>query len=244
MKPDTAQKILSEVKESYDSIASDFNQTRNYLWPGLKDFKKFTVEGSKILDLGCGNGKLRLLFKEKNVFYTGVDSSSELLNIAENRKDFKLPYQKFLKAEAFSLPFENDSFDIVFFIAVFHHIPGIELRLKTLKEIRRVLNPGGILVMTNWNRYQAKGQQLKYIIKYALLKIFQRSNLDFKDIYLPWMKGKAYRYYHAFTLGELKKIVRNSGLMLEDNYLAEWSGKKSGRLSYLKSANLVTIAKK
>ncbi len=244
MKQETAQKILNEVQGSYDDIASDFDQTRSYLWPGFKDFKKFVKPKAEILDLGCGNGKLRLLFEDAEISYTGVDSSAELLKIAENRQNFKLQNQKFFKAEVFNLPFKENSFDLIFFVAVFHHIPGKELRLKTLNEIKRVLKPGGIMIMTNWNRYQAKGPQLKYIIKYTLLKITGRSELDFKDIYLPWMKGKVYRYYHAFTLGELKKIIRQSGLKLEDNYLSEWQGKKAKRFSYLKSANLVTIAKK
>lgn len=244
MKKETAQKILEETERSYNSIATDFNQTRNYLWPGLKDFKKYIKSGDKILDLGCGNGKLRLLFKETDIDYVGVDNSSELLKIAEKRLNFKLPRQKFIKANILNLPFPDNSFDVVFFVAVLHHIPSKIFRQQVLREIRRVLKPNGILIMTNWNRYQKRGPQLKYIIKYTLLKIIGRSELDFKDTYLPWMGGKAYRYYHAFTLGELRKLVEKSGLKIQENYLAYWRGKKASRLAYSKAANLVTIAKK
>ena len=244
MRPEAARKILDEVRQSYNGIAADFNQTRNYLWPGLKDFKKFVKPRQKILDLGCGNGKLRLLLKDSDIDYTGLDNSSELLKIAENHPDFKLGRQKFVESNILTLPFTDNSFDVIFFIAVLHHIPSDDFRHKVLKEINRILKSGGILVMINWNRYQVKGPQLKYIIKYTLLKIIGKTDLDFKDIYLPWMGGKAYRYYHAFTLGELDKLIKKSGLKLLDNYLAYWDGKKALRFQYFKAANLVTIAKK
>jgi len=244
MKPQTAQKILEEVEKSYNGIAADFDQTRNYLWPGLKDFKRYLKPGDKILDLGCGNGKLRLLLKDLDITYTGIDSAAELLKIAEERSDFKLPKQTFIKADVLHLPFPENSFDVIFFIAVFHHVPSSNFRLKVLQEIKRVLKPGGLLIMTNWNRYQKRGPQLKYIIKYTALKIIGKSKLDFKDIYLPWMGGQSYRYYHAFTLGELRKLVNESGLELKDNYLAAWEGNRAGNFNYLNAANLVTIAKK
>jgi len=242
MKPETIQKILEQTKSDYNTIASDFDQTRSYLWPGLFDFKKYVKAGDKILDLGCGNGKLRLLFKDLAVDYTGLDNSAELLKIAESRNDFKLAKQNFIQADISSLPLADNSFDIIFFIAVFHHIPGNQLRLKVLTEVKRILKPGGVLIMTNWNRYQK--EFLGQLIHYTFLKIIGKSDLDFKDIWLPWMQGKVHRYYHLFTLGELKKLVIESGLEIQGNYLAYWGGKKASNFSYQKAANLVTIAKK
>ena len=244
MKAEVAKKILGQTKDSYNSIADYFDQTRSYLWPGLNNFKKFVKDNNKILDLGCGNGKLRLLFKDVKIDYTGVDNSNQLIRIAQERENFRIANQNFIISDVYNLPFMDNTFDVIFFIAVFHHIPGHDLRQKTLAEIKRVLKPGGTLVMTNWNRYQRRGTQLKYIIKYTWLKIIGRSELDFKDVWLPWMRGKAYRYYHAFTLGELKKNISQSGLKLQENYLAMWGGKRVSNLGYLSAANLVTIAKK
>ena len=233
---------MHQTEADYNLIAQDFDQTRGYLWPGLKEFKTFVKDGDQVLDLGCGNGKLRLLFKDVKLNYTGVDQAQKLLDIAQNRQDFKLENQKFIQANVAKLPLPDNSFDVVFFIAVFHHLPGRDLREQTVQEIKRVLKPGGILIMTNWNRYQK--EFLPHVINYTFLKLIGKSEMDFKDIYLPWQRGKTYRYYHAFTLGELRKIIKSSGLSLEKNYLAELSGRPVSKFDYLTAANLVTVAKK
>lgn len=242
MKQETVDKLLVQTKATYNAIVADFNQTRSYLWPGLQDFARFVKNGDKVLDLGCGNGKLRLLFKDVKIDYTGVDNANELLKIGQERDEFSLVNQKFVQADVWQLPFADNTFDAVFFMAVLHHLPGKDLRLKALQEVKRVLKPNGILVMTNWNRY--KKESLSSIIDYTFKKLIGKSELDFKDIMLPWQNGKAYRYYHAFTLGELKKLIKQSGLNLQDNYLAEWSGKRAKKYGYLQAANLVTLAKK
>lgn len=248
----TAQKILNQIKASYNIIADDFNKTRSYLWPGLQGFKKYVKDGDRILDLGCGNGKLRLLFKDVNpstssgqgfkIDYIGVDSSEALIKIAEARKDFEIENQKFLVADAQNLPFSDNFFDVVFLIGVLHHLPGNKLRLKTLLETKRILKPGGYLIMTNWS-----GGNKKFwrpLFYYTSLKIFGKSELDFGDVFLPWMGGQISRYYHIFTLTGLKRLIKKSGLNLEQNYLISWLGKKIKGRNYLKAANLVTIAKK
>ena len=242
MKAKTVQKILEKSKNDYDEIALSFDQTRRYLWPGLKNFIKYIKPGDKVLDLGCGNGKLRLLFKDVKVDYVGVDNSKELIRLGQFKTEFELEKQKFIVADVTQLPFPDNSFDIIFFIAVFHHIPSKSLRLQTLKEAKRVLRPGGMLIMANWNRWQKP--YLHYIIKYTWLKIIGKSKLDFKDIYLPWMDGKVKRYFHAFTLGELKRLTVKSGLKVEDGFLSSWDSKERGRFNYLSASNIVIIAKK
>lgn len=246
MKDEIAKKILEQTKQNYNTIAVDFNKTRQYVWPGVKDFKKYVKAGDRILDLGCGNGKLRLLFKNVKVDYIGIDNSRQLLNLAETNFNFRIANQKFIFADITDLPFPDSYFDVIFGIATFHHLPSKELRFKALVEVKRVMKKGGVLIMTNWNLWDQK--HLHYIIKYAALKIIGKSKLDFKDIYLPWMGGKVRRYYHAFTLEELKKIISRSGLKVEENFLSYLERKqknsKQKKFHYLNAANIVTIAKK
>ncbi len=147
MKRETAEEIIKGVRESFDLIAEDFSTTRERLWEDLKFLFDYLNKGSKVLDLGCGNGRFYHWFQEKGVDYVGVDFSSSLIEIAKK----KFPEGKFYLGNALELPFKNSEFDALFAIALLHHIPSNELRLKVLLEAKRVLKRNGLFVLTVWN---------------------------------------------------------------------------------------------
>jgi alkylated DNA repair protein alkB family protein 8 len=210
MKRETAEEIIKGVKESFDLIAEDFSTTRERLWEDLKFLFDYLKKGDKVLDLGCGNGRFYPWFQEKGVAYVGIDFSSSLIEIAKK----KFPEGKFYLGNALELPFKNNEFDVLFAIALLHHIPSNELRLKVILEAKRVLKKKGILVLTVWNLWQKR--YFKYILSEFKKKILGKSELDFKDCYIPWNKGevKVQRYCHAFTLRELKKLIIKSDFKL------------------------------
>ena len=160
MKKETAEKILAKNKELYDQIAKDFSITRTKLWPEFEYFKGYLQNNQAILDLGCGNGRLLELLKDYQIDYLGIDNSQKLIEQAKKKwlnHDFQV-------SDILDLSFLNKKFEIVFCVAVLHHIPSSRLRAKVLREIYSVLKPGGKLLMTNWNLWQKR--YLKYIIKY------------------------------------------------------------------------------
>jgi len=210
MRKETANKIIEMSSAGYDKIAKDFSQTRNYIWKEMELAKTFINDKDDVLDIGCGNGRFFEIVEKKNANYTGIDNSEKLLKIAKDKYGIKA---KFLLANAISLPFENNSFDIVVSFAVLHHIPSKELREKFIKESFRVLKKDGVFVITVWNLWQRK--YISKIIKYALLKISGFSKLDFKDIYLNFGEQKNVRYLHAFTKRELKKLLLNNDFKIQ-----------------------------
>ncbi len=228
MKKEYADFLLKKVKEDYDEIAKDFSDSRYSVWEEFNIFKDYIKDGpsamtssgevgrgERILDLGCGNGRLLDLFRDKNVEYTGIDNSEELIQIAKERSKIQNPKSKiqFLVADALNLPFEDNYFDKVFSVAVLHHIPSKEYRLQFLKEARRVLRPGGFLILSVWNLWR-RPKTLKLLIKYGLLKITGLSKFDFKDIFVPW-QNKILRYVHCFTKKELKNLAKEAGFKTE-----------------------------
>jgi ubiquinone/menaquinone biosynthesis C-methylase UbiE len=118
MNLEQAYKILEENKQTYNEIADEFDQTRNKYDFLIDELKKHVRKNEKVLDLGCGNGRLYKIFENKNVNYTGIDFSENLI-----QKDIEKYGNHFKTADILSLPFSEEKFDSVWAIAVLHHIP-------------------------------------------------------------------------------------------------------------------------
>lgn len=223
MKSEYAQYLIEKTKDYFDKNVDSFSGSRNRLWPEFEELKKYMKGGEKILDLGCGNGRLFELFKNRNVKYTGVDTSVEFIERAKEKYG-----DYFVVANAFNLPFPDNSFDSIWAIAFFHHIPSKHLRLKVFKEIKRVLKKDGKIIATCWNFYQL--HYLRILLKFTFRKLFGLSRLDFKDVLLSPKKLKIQRYYHAFTKKELKKLFQKAGFKIEELRYLKRNGKKTNIL--------------
>ncbi len=105
--------------------------------PGIKLLFNLSKGDKKILDLGCGEGT-RLSFLSKNG--TGVDISHKAINLAKK----KYPKLNFTVGNLENLKFKDDSFDLVYSAYVFEHLINPE---KVISEAKRVLKPGGDLVI-------------------------------------------------------------------------------------------------
>lgn len=214
-----AHYLLVKTREDYNLIAEEFSRTREKTWEEILFlFDDYLVPGDKVLDSGCGNGRYYPLFKEKQVEYIGIDSSKRLVELTKER----YPEADFRVEDALKLSFPDNYFDAVYNIAVFHHIPSKELRLQFLNEAKRVLKPGGLLILTVWQFHQIK--ELFLLVKYTLLKLIGKSKLDWKDLFEPWGK-KAQRYYHWFSKKELGKSIKEAGFEIEKLGIIKNKGK-------------------
>jgi ubiquinone/menaquinone biosynthesis C-methylase UbiE len=101
---------------------------------------------SRVLDVGCGTGELlrRLRAKYTDAFLAGLDPVPEMLAVAANKlsgkEDLRIGY-------ADSLPWPSGSFDVVVSCNMFHYISH---PVDALREMARVLRPGGVVVLTDW----------------------------------------------------------------------------------------------
>lgn len=229
MDKEYAQYLLNKTKEDYNLIAEDFSRTRQSIWAELDMFKDYVQDGDRVLDAGCGNGRLLDLLKDKKIDYIGIDFSDKLVELAKK----KYPDDKFLNADTLNLPFSDNNFDKVFSIAVLHTIPSVELREKALLELKRVLKPKGALLLIVWDIWRLKNAFS--IFKKFLLKLFSGSKLDFKDVFVSW-DDKTNRYYHFFTSRELNKLVRKIGFEIISKGIVQSKDKSR--------SNLYIIAKK
>ena len=103
----------------------------------------------RILDFGAGVGASvpHFLTYFPGCKLTCADVSKRSLTIAESRFDQLAVFCHF---DGQILPFEDNSFDLVFSACVFHHIPG-EQHIRLLSELHRVLGPDGLAVVFEHN---------------------------------------------------------------------------------------------
>ncbi|MCX6894105.1 MAG: bifunctional demethylmenaquinone methyltransferase/2-methoxy-6-polyprenyl-1,4-benzoquinol methylase UbiE [Verrucomicrobia bacterium] len=107
--------------------------------------------GERALDLCCGTGDLALLFSERGANVIGLDFSAPMLAVAEQRQKAKGKGQnlKFIQGDALALPFTDASFDLVTIGYGLRNLASCE---GGLREMRRVLKPGGRLVVLDFGK--------------------------------------------------------------------------------------------
>ena len=100
--------------------------------------------GDRVLDIGCGTGTFATILKQRypGLEVTGVDPDPKALARARRKAEQANVSIHFDQGFADSLKFPAMSFDLIFSSFMFHHLEGSN-REKTLREVRRVLKPGG-----------------------------------------------------------------------------------------------------
>lgn len=228
MRLDYAQKLIEKTQDYYEQRARDFSASRQRDWPLFISFANYIKKGDRVLDLGCGNGRLYPLVSQKGADYLGLDTSTLLLSEAKKM----YPQGKFAEGDILDLKVK-DKFDAIFLIAVLNHIPSRALRQEALCNAAKAIKAGGLVLITNWNLFQGKFCSLRW--RYNLKKVLGKNKMDFNDILY-----KEKRYYHGFTKREIAGLLQNAGLRVVENYY-EKGGIKTDRW---RGQNLVTVGRK
>ncbi len=111
-------------------------------------------EGDAVLDVGCGTGTLLMAAAEhvgQSGTLRGVEPSSEMCAGARLKASERGIPIEVAEAWADALPHPDASFDAVFCTLVLHHLPK-DVRETAIREMRRVLRPGGRLVLVDWQK--------------------------------------------------------------------------------------------
>jgi ubiquinone/menaquinone biosynthesis C-methylase UbiE len=107
--------------------------------------------GHHVLDLACGTGTLAILLKQASpsAKVTAIDGDPTILDVAKKKAQRSRVDIEFDEGMSFSLPYKDRSFDRVLSSLFFHHLTS-ENKLKTLREVHRVLKPDGELHIADW----------------------------------------------------------------------------------------------
>jgi SAM-dependent methyltransferase len=106
-------------------------------------------KGLRVLEIGCGLGTDGAGFARAGAIYTGVDLTEAAVGLARRRFELEGLAGEFRVADAERLDFADESFDLVYSHGVLHHTPETA---RAVREIRRVLVPGGRAVVMLYHR--------------------------------------------------------------------------------------------
>lgn len=145
----TAENHNTSPVTDYDSFAQAYSRTNEssllnafYERPAMVDLAG-DIDGHRVLDAGCGSGPLSAALRANGAVMTGFDSSAAMVDLARKRlgDDADLGVADL----GGPLPFDDDVFDDVVASLVLHYLQDW---VAPLQELRRVLKPGGRLVLS------------------------------------------------------------------------------------------------
>jgi ubiquinone/menaquinone biosynthesis C-methylase UbiE len=111
----------------------------------LNQFLSF--DNKNILELGCGKAQITRVIATEGCCRTVTATEVDKIQHRKNLQIDDLPNVKFVFAGCQKLPFEDDSFDIILLFKSLHHVP-MEKMVDALKEIKRVMKPGGLVYIS------------------------------------------------------------------------------------------------
>ncbi len=231
MDQETIAALLALNRRFYTDLAAHFSASRPADDPALATILPYIPRPARVLDVGCGNGRLaRLLDRERpDSSYVGVEWSPALL---ETLRAAPLPRI----AAAFCLAditcpgwiggLPPGSFDCVILLAVLHHIPSFGLRARVLQEAASVLQPSGALILSAWQFLDSPRLRRK-VAPWEEAGL-SAERLEPGDYLLRWERGgHGARYCHLLDESELRRLAEAADL----NIAAAWrAGGREGDL--------------
>lgn len=228
MDAETVNKLLKINREFYSQFSADFSDTRSSERFNIEPFRKFLANDIRLLDAGCGNGRLAGTLGRAgySLDYVGIDGSAELIAFAQKQSAGLKTVRAQFRAVDLTAPRWSEAlrdvapFDVIFSIAVLHHIPSFELRAQVLKETRALLKPRGIFVMSNW-QFLNNERLRKKVVSWDKAQIGEW-RLETNDYLLDWKRGgTGYRYVHLVDENEVNELARASDFQVIEQFHAD-----------------------
>ena len=251
MNAQTQCALLALNRRFYEQVAHHFDATRQSwtpgLWAILPYFRAAGKERLTVLDVGCGNGRFARLLEEAGIdaSYTGVDGSSSLLRIArDSTAGLRKVDCQFVQADLANADWYGDlgrggqvenicvsespqdvvtpSYSVVLCTATVQHLPGYGLRLRLMRDFRRL--SAGSVILSFWQFLSSERFRNKLIDPGEVG--INAADLEPGDGFLPWRQGvDCVRYVHQVDETELRQLAADSGQAVVHTFRAD--GKES-----------------
>ncbi len=153
-----------ELRDDYEAFFNRYDAFRYEHEPHiLRCLDEIDFKGKRVLEIGLGEGADSEQIIRRGGLWTGIDLTKESCDRLRTRLSLRgLPYEGLENGSVLDLPFEDNSFDIVFSHGVLHHVPDIH---NAQKEIARVLRKDGRLVIMMYAEIS-----INYLISICLVR--------------------------------------------------------------------------
>ena len=208
-KPDTIRLLFTRIAGSYDLTNHVISLGLDILW--RRRFSRKFSDRRRIADICCGTGALQPVLKDR--ILAGLDFTHAMLRVAAERH----PGSRLAEGDAQHIPFATSSFDAAVIVYSIRNIPDIP---QALRELHRILQPGGVLGILDFGTPKGKVLEFLYRIYFqrvmpflgsfvagdrASYHYFVNSVLQFpkRDAFLQWMHDAGFTNcrYEEYTFG-------------------------------------------
>lgn len=228
------QNLKDQIISAYSEDASQqkyLAKAENGLWDSEMHFiQKYWQPNSRVIDVGCGTGRTTLALYKQGYDIIGVDLVPAMIDLAQQvaeKNGYSIPYAV---GDATQLDYPAESFEHALFSNLgWPQIPSSEQRLGALREIHRVLKPGGIFILVAPHRVWFSSFfwfWVKQWIKHYILRpigfsfkeesfgdrFYDRESKDMKAVF------KTLQYIYIPSVTEVKEQLEQVGFkVLEAN---------------------------
>ena len=216
-------KIASFISEDEKNIHSDTVKSFGEEWKKFSHFSEQEIEtagrqyfdivsdemlnaNSLVLDIGTGSGRWTKYISPKVKFVEAVDAGESVFSTQYFLKENK--NVRITQASASNIPFEDNAFDFVFSLGVFHHLPDTD---AAIKQAVNKLKPGGYFLIYLY--YNLENRSAGYKLIFSLSSIFRKfiSSLPsfIKKIFCDLIA--VFIYLPFIFISRMMKLISESG---------------------------------
>lgn len=210
------------MAESFDRERPSFEDSNNVTVKRCFFAYEWAVEyvkGKKIADIGCADGYGTQSYATHVESVIGVDYSEPTL-VKAREKYTHLKNLSFISGKVPPLPLESNSLDV---ITAFQFIEHIEDRAGFMKDVMRVLKPGGVFLCTTPNNKMSIARNPFHVHEYTFAEMEKEAGGIFSEIELWGVQGsERVNKYYEDNAKWAKKILRLDPLGLHKMIPANW----------------------
>jgi SAM-dependent methyltransferase len=192
---------LERHRGDYESFFSEYDSFR-YRREGhiLRCLDRIDFKGKQVLEIGLGQGADSEQIIRRGAQWSGLDLAPESVSRVRTRLALRrLPHQAVKQGSVLQIPYEDNSFDIVFSHGVLHHVPDV---LTAQREIHRVLKRDGDLIVMLYARWS-----VNYLVAIGIVRRLGLIALSLANLQPSGMLGQHVANARTTGLGRYLRMT-------------------------------------